>query len=143
MAPGFYETWAASIDRMRGGHFMVVCCRDVSRPGCATAPVLICGDVAPDRSARTRFDHHQPPGIFPAINIPVVNVISTTISRGRFQGRIPMGRCALFGNRDANRIGTRHDARPKLTLPKQDPLGETACIKRQSFKHRRLLSRLV
>jgi hypothetical protein len=39
MAPGVYETSAASIARMRGGHFMVVCCRDVSRPGCATAPV--------------------------------------------------------------------------------------------------------
>jgi hypothetical protein len=91
MAPGFSETWAASIARMLGGHFMVVCCRDVSRPGCATAPVHICGDVASDRSARTRFDHHHTSRYFPAINIPVVNVISTTISRGRFQGRITSG----------------------------------------------------
>ena len=88
MAPGFYETLAAGIARMRGGHFMVVCCRDVPRPGRAKAPVLICGDVAPDRSARTRFDHHHTSRYFPAINIPVVNVISTTISRGRCPGRI-------------------------------------------------------
>jgi hypothetical protein len=89
MAPGFYETGAASIARMRRGHLMVVLCgRDVSRPGCATASVLICGDVAPDRSARTRFDHHHTSRYFPAINTPVVNVISTTISRGRCQGRI-------------------------------------------------------
>jgi hypothetical protein len=88
MALGFYETWAAGIARMRGGHFMVVCCRDVSRPDCATAPVLICGDVAPDR---TRFDHHHTSRYFPAINIPVVNVIGTTISRERFQGRITSG----------------------------------------------------
>jgi hypothetical protein len=73
MAPGFYETWAASIARIRGGHFMGVCCRDVSRPGCATAPVLICGDVAPDRSARTRFDNHHTSRYFPASNVPLVN----------------------------------------------------------------------
>ena len=91
MVPGFYETWAASIARMRDWHFMVVRCRDVSRPSCATAPVLICGDVAPGRSARTRFDHHLTSRYFPAINITVVNVISTTISRGRFQGRITSG----------------------------------------------------
>jgi hypothetical protein len=82
---------------MRGGHFMVVCCRDVSRPGCATAPVHICGDVAPDRSARTRFDHHHTSRYFPAINIPVVNVISKTISWGRFRDVLPLGRCAFFG----------------------------------------------
>jgi hypothetical protein len=98
MAPGFYETSRASIARMRGGHFMVVCCRDVSRPGCAPAPVHICGDVAPDRSARPRFDHHHTSRYFPAINIPVVNVISTQlISRGRFQGRIASGPLCIIG----------------------------------------------
>jgi hypothetical protein len=86
MAPGVYETSTASIARMRGGHFMVVCCRDVSRPGCAPAPLHICGDVARDRSARTRFDHHHTSRHFSAINISVVNVISTTDFAGTFPG---------------------------------------------------------
>jgi hypothetical protein len=46
-----------------------------------------------------------PPDIFPAINIPVASVITHNGFGGNVSRDVlPLSRCALFGNRDGNRI---------------------------------------
>jgi hypothetical protein len=55
-----------------------------------------------------------PPNIFQRSIFPCQHHHGQRV-RGNARDVLPLGRCALFANRDGNRIGTRHEARPNRT----------------------------
>ena len=142
MAPGFCETWAASI---------VGCAAGISR-SCAAmtflgraalqrrytfvimSPLIALlgrGSIttrSPDIFQRSIFrgQHHQYKGF--AGTFPGTHYLRAVLH----YSPIVMGTGSSLGMK-----------RDQIDLPKQNPLGETQCTPRQSFKHLHLLSRLV